>query len=101
MISANKKEYFIDLHCLASGSYYKDDKVVMFFQNNDANDPTIIHLMRKAVRKIGFSIQSIERRFDDEYTTLTQIAFHTDIPENLWEESTRVYSGWVEQIGLN
>jgi hypothetical protein len=100
MISENRKEYFIDLLSLVGAAYYKDQKVVMYFQNDDANDPTIIHLMRRAVRKTGYSIRSIERRFDDD-DELIQIEFHTDIPEELWDESRRMYNEWVGQVGLD
>jgi hypothetical protein len=99
MINDNNRDNFIDLHCLASSAFYEDQKVVLFFQDEDANDPTLIHLMRKAIRKIRFKIQRIERKFDGD--TLTQIEFHTDIPEDVWTESIRLYNDWVEDIGLD
>ncbi len=99
MISENRKESFIDLLSLVGAAYYKDQRVVLFFQNDDANDRALIYLMRRAVRKTGYSIRSIERTFDDNI--LIQIEFHTDIPEELWNETGRLYNDWTEQVGLD
>lgn len=100
MVSENRKESFIDLLSLVGAAYYKDQRVVLFFQNDDANDHALIYLMRRAVRKTGYSIRSIERSFDDD-DDLIQIEFHTDIPEELWNETRRLYNDWTEQVGLD
>jgi hypothetical protein len=52
--------------------------------------------MRKEIRKVGFIIERIERTYGHDGSTLNQILFYTDIPSEIWDESTRVYNEWVE-----
>jgi hypothetical protein len=103
MISENKKEYFIDLQSLAHGAMHEGQYTVFFFQNNAGiTDDNIIYLMRKAVRKTGYKITQIKRKYSEHNSDiLIQLEFYTNMPEEVHEESIRVYNEWVAQVGLD
>ncbi len=100
MINDNKKEYFIDLHCLAHYSTYNDQRVVLYFRRVDGiADDTILHMMRKAVRNVGATITRIEKQYDNN-DLLVQVEFFTDIPSSIWDESVSLYNTWITEVGL-
>jgi hypothetical protein len=53
--------------------------------------------MRKAVRAVKFKITKIETTYAQDYLVI-QEAFHTDIPEALWDSTLKVRNDWAAEI---
>ena len=92
------KDLWIDLHSLSQGSFVKDGYIVFFFQYNEKipRNDSIMYLMRKAIRAVGFNITKLCHIFGEEGWTMSQEEYHTDIPEALG--TSKAYNEWVGKV---
>jgi hypothetical protein len=92
-------ELWVDLHTLVSCSYYENGLLRINFQYNAANpeprQDTMTYCLRKAIRAVGFNITKIECIYNDEHGCDCK-TYYTDIPQVLWEDSTKAYNAWTD-----